>query len=59
MYKIESDTPIHKFVSDFMKCSEHENCEKCACVSVDDRLFICALLTFYRDTLIDKIHEIS
>lgn len=58
MYKIERDVPISKFVSDYMNCAEHETCEKCACVSGDDR-FICALLSFYRDSLIDKIYEVS
>lgn len=58
MYKIESDTPIHKFASDYMNCAEHETCEQCACAS-DNDYFICALLSFYRDALIEKIHEIS
>ena len=58
MYKIERDVPISKLVSDYMNCAEHETCEKCSCVSENDR-FICALLSYYRDTLIEKIYEIS
>lgn len=53
MYKIEIDVPINKFVSDYMKCAEHETCEKCSCSYENDR-FICRLLSYYRDTLIEK-----
>ncbi len=58
MYKIERDVLINKFVSDYMKCSEHETCEKCSCSYENDR-FICSLLSYYRDALIEKIYEIS
>ena len=58
MYKIERDTPIHKFVSDYRNCSEHETCEECSCLSGDER-FICNLLSYYREELIEKIYEIS
>lgn len=58
MYKIERYAPTNKFVSDFIKCSEHEGCEDCACASGDER-FICALLSLYRDTIIQVLYEIS
>ena len=49
---------VHEYVEDFLNCTNKEKCQECKC-QVEDDYFICALLQFYRDKLIDRFSELS
>lgn len=49
---------IHEYVEDFINCTNKETCQECKC-QTDGDYFICALLQFYRDNLIDRFCEFS
>lgn len=56
--KNEDRKPVHEYVEDFLNCTNKETCQECKC-QIDDDYFICALLRFYRDKLIDRFSELS
>lgn len=55
---MEERKSVHEYVEDFINCTNKETCQECKCETEGD-YFICALLQFYRDYVIDKITELS
>lgn len=54
----EERKSVHEYVEDFLNCTNKETCQECKCQAKGD-YFICALLQFYRDKLIDRFCELS
>ena len=54
----EERKSVHEYVEDFLNCTNKETCQECKCQAEGD-YFICALLQFYRDKLIDRFYGLS
>lgn len=54
----EERKSVHEYVEDFINCTNKETCQECNC-QVEGDYFICALLQFYRDKLIDRFCDLS
>lgn len=54
----EERKSVHEYVEDFLNCTNKETCQECKCQTEGD-YFICVLLQFYRDKLIDRFCELS
>lgn len=52
----EDRKPVHEYVNDFMNCKKKDDCRDCVCQQSDD-YFICLLLQYYKDKIIEKLNE--